>query len=414
MPLSQEAEGGIMSERLGDMLLHVGALTQAQLEEVLSAQSIYGGRLGTNLVEMGLVSEEDLARLLNEKLGVPSVDAASLERVPESVLAILPVEKVRRFQVLPIALDGKKLTLAMADPSDFSAIEELGFFTGMVIVPRVCSELRLAMALERYYGIKRTLHFIPVSGGVRTRMVNLSRENAGLGPSEARHASIPAPDPRTDSGTPAPSPGQNAVRSSEQSTVRGEVPGAFPGPTRGATQGAFKGVTRSATRGSGRRVGMEALAAKFAAASAEAEVVAALMSYLQEEFDRAGFLSLRRGSAVGVQAVTEGTVVLTFAGTVFGLENAALLKRVLQEKAPYLGKLPENGTEGQILAKIGGRSGALALLLPLVIRGENVAFLLVEDENGRLGPGLFDLQRVVAKAELAFEMLGIRKKIGLV
>ena len=402
-----------MSERLGDMLLHVGVLTQAQLEEVLSAQSIYGGRLGTNLVEMGLVSEEDLARLLNEKLGVPSVDAASLERVPESVLAILPVEKVRRFQVLPIALDGKRLTLAMADPSDFSAIEELGFFTGMVIVPRVCSELRLSLALERYYGIKRTLHFIPVSGGVRTRMINLTRENAGLGPTEARYASLPAPDIRADSGTPSVT--RNPVPSSEQSTVKSEAQSVFKGAAREVIQSAFKGVTQSATQGTdGRRVGIEALAAKFAAASAEAEVVTALMAYIQEEFDRGGFLSLRRGSAVGVQAVTEGSVVPTFAGSVFGLENAALLKRVLQEKAPYLGKLPETGTEGQILAKIGGRPGGAVLLLPLVIRGENVAFLLVEDENGRLGPGLFDLQRVVAKAELAFEMLGIRKKIGLV
>jgi hypothetical protein len=404
-----------MSERLGDMLLHVGALTQAQLEEVLSAQSIYGGRLGTNLVEMGLVSEEDLARLLNEKLGVPSVDAASLERVPESVLAILSAEKVRRFQVLPIALDGKRLTLAMADPSDFSAIEELGFFTGMVIVPRVCSELRISLALERYYGIKRTLHFIPVSGGVRTRMINMTRENAGLGPSEARYASLPAPDIRAGSGTLAPSASRNAVQSSEQSSVKSEAQSAFKGATRDAVQSAFNGVTQSATRGTDwSRVGIEALAAKFAAASAEAEVVTALMSYIQKEFDRAGFLSLRRGSAVGVQAVTEGAVVSTFAGSVFGLENAALLKRVLQEKAPYLGKLPETGTEGQMLAEIGGRPGGAVLLLPLVIRGENVAFLLVEDENGRLGPGLFDLQRVVAKAELAFEMLGIRKKIGLV
>jgi hypothetical protein len=168
-----------MAEKLGEMLIHGGALTEAQLEEVLSAQSIYGGRLGTNLVEMGLLSEEHLARLLNKKLGVPCVGAASLESLPDSLLSLVPREMVQRFKVIPIALEGRKLTLAMADPSDFAAIDEIGFYTGLIIVPRVCSELRLHMALERFYGIKRVLHFIPVVGGVRTRMINQTGKAPG-------------------------------------------------------------------------------------------------------------------------------------------------------------------------------------------------------------------------------------------
>ena len=392
-----------MSERLGEMLLHGGALTEEQLQEVLSAQSIYGGRLGTNLVEMGLLSEEDLARLLNEKLGVPCVDAASLESIPDSLLSLIPREMVQRLKVLPVALDGKRLTLAMADPSDFTAIDEVGFFTGLVVVPRVCSELRLFMALERYYGIKRVLHFIPVVGGVRTRMIDLTRKSAGLRPSETNTLLASGQEPVADRSAGGTDASQGTVSN--------------PDPT--ATVFAKESIGESADhrpqeRGDQVRSDKGLLAARFAAATCEAEVVRTLMSYLKEEFDRSCFLSVRRGSAVGVMAVAGGKGVSNFPGSVIALEGAALISRVLKERSPYLGEIPEGGTEGQITAKIGGQPGATVLLVPLMVGGATVACLLVQDEQGRLSTGLFNLHRVVAKAGLAFEMLGIRKKIGLV
>jgi hypothetical protein len=267
----------------------------------------------------------------------------------------------------------------MADPSDFAAIDEIGFYTGLVIVPRVCSELRLSMALEHHYDIKRALHFIPVQGGVRTRMLDLARKNAGM-----------APFVETPSSASSAGSGQTTEISPD-----------------------FSHANAAATTPA-RRVTIESVATRFAAATGEAEVVDTMMSYLRLEFDRAAFLSIRRGSVIGVLAVVGEKNIPAFCGYTIGVEEAALLKKVLHQKAPYVGVLPEGGVEGQIFEKIGGRSGGPALLLPLVLGGFSVAFLLVGDENGRLGTGLFDLQRVVAKAELAFEMLGIRKKIGLV
>jgi len=261
----------------------------------------------------------------------------------------------------------------------------------MVIVPRVCSELRLSLAMERYYGIKRSLHFIPVEGGMRTRMVSLSRESAGLAPAEMSLSTVLEPEPETD---------PSAAGAPAQPDTNGSA-----GPGTG---------TDASARGSARRLSLEAVAQKLATVSGEAEVVTTLMSYLKEEFDRAGFLSLRRGSALGVQAVADRRAIPGFSGHLVGLEEATLLKKVLEEKAPYLGKFPEKSAEERLLKSIGGKPGAPALLLPLAIGGQAVALLIVEDDNGRLGPGVFDLRRVAAKAELAFEMLGIRKKIGLV
>lgn len=390
-----------MAERLGEMLLQEGALTATQLEEALSAQSIYGGRIGTNLLEMGLVSEEELGRLLNQKLGVPCVTAASLESVPVSVIEALPAELARRFRVVPVAQEGRKLMVAMADPADFQAVEELGFATGFVIVPRVCPELSLSVALEHYYGIKRALRYIPMPEGARTTAARKTLASlAGTG-------SAPGTSPAAQRAAAPPGNGDDR---------RQAGPGAAHGGAGSGSAGKntfLDGGTASARR-HGIEAVMEALSRRFVAATGEADVVTVLMSYLAEEFDRAGFFSLKCGAAQGVQAVAEGANVSQFGGWLANLESADLVKQVLLEKEPYLGMLPAGGTEERIQTKIGGSAGSPVLLLPLVVEGTSVAFLVVEDERGRLAPGLFDLRRVVAKAELAFEMLGLKKRICIV
>jgi len=397
-----------MAERLGEMLLHEGTLTAAQLEEVLSAQSVYGGRIGTNLLEMGLVSEEDLGRLLNQKLGVPCVTAACLDEVPPSVIGLISPELAQRFRVVPVALEGRRLTIAMADPCDFRAIDELGFATGMVLVARVCPELRLSVALEKYYGIKRALRYIPVEGGARTRA--------------AAKAMAPCAAPGKE-GAPAGRPGGEEPRIAGLQPLRGAgFSGVAPAQAGDAAEPAAQvGAAATINLGGGasaRRHGIEAvmevLARRFVAAGSEAEVVTILMSYLAEEFDRAGFLALKCGSAQGVQAVAEGANLAQFAGWIANLDQAELVRQVVQEKEPFLGVLPERGPEARIQAKLGGNTGTAVLLLPLVVDGASVAFIMVEDEKGRLAPGLFDLRRVVAKAELALEMLGLKKRICIV
>ncbi|HBG07563.1 MAG TPA: general secretion pathway protein GspE [Geobacter sp.] len=343
---------------LGEMLLKAGALTEAQLEQVLSAQSIYGGRLGTNLVEMGLIGEDELARVLKEKLGVPCIDGSALDAIPAEVLAVIPLEMVQRYHVLPLALDGKRLTLAMIDPSDFKAIDEIGFVTGLVIVPRVCSELRLNLALERYFGIKRELRYIPVAGGSRSRF-------AGAALGDAR-----------------PEPGSVAEL------------GAHPG---GAPPG--------------RHVTMEVLAERLAGAPGEAQVVSAVLWYLGGEFDRAALLRLKCGSAVGVQAVAAGDEVDGFVGYAMALDEAQQIKRVVQERELFLGEFAAGGAVGGLMRAMGGSAPAPALVVPVAVGGQVAAVICVNDLKGRLAGGVFELQRVAAMAELAFEMLRIRKRI---
>ncbi|GFO62103.1 general secretion pathway protein GspE [Geomonas paludis] len=338
-----------MAARLGEMLMKIGALSASQLEQVLNAQTIYGGRLGTNLVEMGLVEEDQLARVLSEQLAVPCVDHDLLAAIPQSVLELLPLELVERYRVLPVALDGKRLVLAMSDPSDFKAIDEIGFITGLVIIPRVCSELRLTIALERCYGIKRPVRYIPVQGGVRSKF--------------------------------APPDLQPAVLDADGSD------GVQP-----------------------ERVSLPELADRLAAASVEPEVVQALLCYVAGEFDRGALVRLKNGQLVGVQAVAAGEPVPGFSGCALSLEEAPKLQRVVRERDMFLGEVSA-GAEGALLQAMGGELPAPALMVPLTLGGQVAAVICAHDSHGRLGGGAFELQRVAVMAELSLEMIALRRRL---
>ncbi|WP_224983861.1 GspE/PulE/PilB domain-containing protein [Geomonas agri] len=339
-----------MAARLGEMLMKIGALNASQLEQVLNAQAIYGGRLGTNLVEMGLVEEDQLARVLSEQLGVPCVDHDLLAAVPKSVLELLPLDLVERYRVLPVALDGKRLVIAMSDPSDFKAIDEIGFITGMVIIPRICSELRLTLALERSYGIKRPVRYIPVQGGVRSKFA----------PPDLKPAVLDA-DGSDEAWPPE-------------------------------------------------RVPLSELADRLAAASSEPEAVQALLCYVAGEFDRGALVRLKNGQLVGVQAVAAGEPVPGFSGCALSLEQASQLRRVVQERGMFLGEV-SSGAEGELLQAMGGELPAPALLVPLTLGGQVAAVICAHDSHGRLGGGAFELQRVAVMAELSLEMIALRRRL---
>jgi hypothetical protein len=370
-----------MPAKLGEMLLREGTLNEAQLERVLNAQAIYGGRLGTNLVEMGLVGEEELARLLNDKLGVPYLDPTALE-VSEELLALIPLDMVRRYRVLPVALQGRRLTVTMADPWDLNAIEEIGFVTGMVVVPRLCSELRLAVALERYFGIARPLRYLPVAWTPKPPVEATATCGESGGHAAAEGSTLSRLEARTDAAAPI---------ETHSRPLRRE-------PVRQPAEGA-------------KRSTVKAVAAKLAAAGGEAEVVSAVLAYLRGEFERGAFLGLKRQPPAGVQVIGLATEGGGIAGGAFPLDEARQLKKVVLERRLFVGELAGEGGDARLLQSMGGDASAAAVMLPLAVAGQVVAVLCAKDSKGRLAAGVFELQRVAAMAELALEMLCIRKRI---
>jgi len=142
-----------MSQRLGDLLVKEKIITPEQLDRALKAQRESGGqiRLGSTLVQLGYVSDEEVTNFLSRQYGVPAINLQYFEIDP-SVVKLIPVETAKRYQVLPLSRVGASLTIAMVDPTNVFAMDDIKFMTGFNIEPVVASEPALAEAIDKAYG----------------------------------------------------------------------------------------------------------------------------------------------------------------------------------------------------------------------------------------------------------------------
>ncbi len=140
-----------MAERLGELLVKRNFITPDQLKKATDEQKFKGGRLESILVRLGYIKEDDLLALLSAQYRVPSVKLSKIEINP-NVIKLVPASKAKNYLVIPIQRVGPKLTLAMADPSNIIAIDEIKFMTGFNVEPVVASETEIIEAIKKYYG----------------------------------------------------------------------------------------------------------------------------------------------------------------------------------------------------------------------------------------------------------------------
>jgi type IV pilus assembly protein PilB len=139
------------SGKFGETLVKAGKITQVQLNEALAFQKEQGGRLGTVLVKLGHITDRQLVESLSQHFKVPSVDLNGME-VDEAVIKIIPADIARKYIILPVNKSGATVTVAMIDPTNVFAMDDVKFMTGYKVEPVVASENSIRMAIDRYYG----------------------------------------------------------------------------------------------------------------------------------------------------------------------------------------------------------------------------------------------------------------------
>src|SRR5574341_593955 len=136
-------------KRIGEVLKESGLIDDFQLEAALSHQRNWGGKLGAILVEMGFVREEDIARVLAERLHVPCVELFDPPISP-AVLKILKPDTAKKYTVIPARKEGEAVLIAMADPLDIKTLDELRFITGLSVKPALASESDIKDTIREY------------------------------------------------------------------------------------------------------------------------------------------------------------------------------------------------------------------------------------------------------------------------
>jgi type IV pilus assembly protein PilB len=140
-----------MSVRLGEILLKESLITQDQLDKALEFQRSNGGKLGSCLTKMGFITDDDITGVLSRQYGVPSINLKYYEIDP-IVIKLIPQDTALRYQVVPLSRVGSVLTIAMTDPTNVFAMDDIKFMTGFNVEPVVASESAIAEAITRFYG----------------------------------------------------------------------------------------------------------------------------------------------------------------------------------------------------------------------------------------------------------------------
>jgi len=140
-----------MNIKIGQLLLNSGIISNKQLDQALSKQTEDGNRLGFHLVNIQAISEDDLNKFLARQQSIESANLDA-EEIDEDVVNLITADIARRYEVIPISLDGRKLIVAMTDPNNLFAIDDLRFSLGMDIEPHICASSMIKRALTKYYG----------------------------------------------------------------------------------------------------------------------------------------------------------------------------------------------------------------------------------------------------------------------
>ena len=151
-----------MAARLGELLLRANLITRDQLEQAIAQQKVDGGHLGTILTKLRLVKEEDVCRCLGAQYGIPYIDLDTQTITPEVIQLIHP-GIVQKHLVIPVARAGTTLTMAMADPTNVFAVDDIKFMTGLKIELLVATESAIRRAIDRYYDSSETLQNVMAS-----------------------------------------------------------------------------------------------------------------------------------------------------------------------------------------------------------------------------------------------------------
>jgi len=374
-----------MTITLLDMLQNAGLISKEQFDEALKNRVLYGGKIGTSLIELGYVREDDLARFLSSKLAVPFIAAERLLAIPQETIRLITPDLALTYRAIPLHRDKKRLYLVMADPADLKAIDEISFITGFIVKPVIAPEVRLIQALGKYYGME-------VDHRYQRIIDRIEAEKLAARP--VQPAPVAAPAPAREETLPEPEVILDLLPETEE--VLEEIEPVDDGEEWVKRIGhyAIDNVSHSLARAEDRE-----------------EIARILVEYLGQEFERVALFVIRGDAAYGWRGMNRGVEFAELGKVVIPLAGPSVLKTVAEGGGYYLGAIPDTSHNALMLTGLGGGKPNAALLLPLIIAGRVVTILYLEGGESALGDRFIELHRLLAKTVLAFEILIFREKI---
>lgn len=340
------------------MLVRDGRLTPAEVDAALLSQRRIGGRLGTVLVEMGLIDLDTLTVYLGLDLGIPIATRAALERAKKAAVRVLTPELAERFVCVPLVVQDRQLIVAMRDPHDLLALDELATATGYQIIPRIAPEARLFYYVERYYGVPRPARFRALSDALSARLVDALEPPPpplpGL-PPQVRNPVAPPPLPLEE---------EDIVIEQEEMEEEPEVPPPPP-PARPALPPAAETAS------------LDEATARMADAMSRSEVADAIIAYAKGHFETAALLVVRDELALGWRGVGRDLDPERIETLLIPLGPASVFRTAVDAADLFVGPVPPSPLHQHLFKILRTRAPERAAVLPIRIRDRVVNLLYV-------------------------------------
>ncbi len=352
---------GEVGPRLGEILVGERACTADALRDALKNQVIFGGRLGTNLLEIEAVGEEALARALGKQHALPSLFGEM--KLDPHATALLTPEIADRYDAIPYVLADRRLALLVVDPRNLGMLDEVAFATGKQVHPIVVPEARVWALLRRTYRIERQLRGIEVDFG------KLKSAAPAAPKPDARAAGGDLMDEREFdalysriSAKPAPS-ADDVIELTE--LVEPPAPPARPPEEPEPSPLSFQDAVRF----------LEGVAARDA-------IAGTVLRYARSKFRRAVLLTVQRGVAHGWAGLGEKLGAQAVRRIHLALGTPGIIDTVVRTQAHFLGPIPKTEANIRLLKLLGGGVPGNAFLVPILALGRVVNVFYADNGKG--------------------------------
>jgi hypothetical protein len=376
--------------KLGELLVDSGTITREQLSSALSHQRQYGGRLGTCLVELGIIDEKTVSSLLAKQLNIPSASAAQLEKCDAFAIKMVPPPVAERLRAVPMRQDGDKLWVVMADPTDQQALGELSKVTGKKIRPMVAPELLVQYALERYYKVKRKPRVVQVRTGGSDLLSIEPPKMPSMMAAPTLASPLPPPPPK-DASSDAPlytgvGSGPIKVDVDALAGYLDEQPAVAP-PKKG-------------------RIPMDKVSAMLVAATSDDAIFDVAMRVVELDVGRLAVFLLRNSVLGGWRG--QGIDAAMLRQLNVGLDEAPAIARALSGGETFVGRL--YAAELGALAKpLGAAREGLGVILPVRIGKRAVGALVGLDASLDALRHKGELDKLAIKLDQALHISYLRR-----
>jgi Type II secretion system (T2SS), protein E, N-terminal domain len=362
-----------VKQRLGEQLVAGGECARAAVDEALRAQAVFGGRLGTNLLEAGAISEERLAHALGVRHHTPALHG---DLMPDpAALQLISSDDADRWEVVPLRAPERKLVLLTVDPGNLAVLDEVAFATGRSVHPYVVPEARLWRLLVGSYGLfreERGIEQHPQSARARGAPGSAGPDlidEAGFDALYGRVGLTTPPPFQSPLAVPPPAPTRSAPPPLLSPPVPHPVVAVAPArpdepePSPLGFREAIRFLEGVEERGA---------------------IARTVLRYARSRFKRAVLFTVRRGEAHGWVGLGEGVKVGAVQGLRLPLAADGVVATVVATRSHYLGPLARTEANVRLLKELGGGVPKSAFVIPLLALGRVVNVLYADNGRGAL------------------------------